>query len=201
MTDLTKIEAKVRPLIGDMIKTGRDIFTYTSNGVFTLTEPNALSVISVYKNGLAYNTSGKWAFDVPTGKLTVVGCAMNDVIEAVFTYYNQYSSAEIASYIDAALVHISSNNYETFEVQSGGTTIAPVPEAREFNLIAVVTSILINPDNVTVRMPDFQKVVPVSSTLSTHEMIRRTISVFKKDSHGIFSVAESLTYDPFFVTY
>lgn len=199
MTDLIKIEAKVRPLIDDMIKTGRDIFTYSSNGVFTLTEPNALSVISAYKNG-SLVSGGNWSFDITTGKFTLVGGAINDVIEVVFTYYNQYSSAEIQAYTTAALVHISSNNYKLFDVMSGNM-LDPTPEARDINLVSLITSILIKPDNVTIRMPDFQRLVPVSSAMSTHEMIRRTISVFKKDSHGIFAVAESLTYDPFFCTY
>lgn len=181
---LSDIETQVRYLLGDNSSTTFDIFTYTNSLVFTLTEENAQSISDVYKNGSDVGTS-TISFDSTTKKATIsFSVSSGDTIEVHYSYYPNYSSTEIQNYVRAALVHISANNYKDFIVE--GLTVFPNPSTREINLISSITGILIEPDNKSYRLPDIGMSLP--SDLPTHEKIRRTIGIFKKNSHGIIGI-------------
>jgi len=185
---LTTIETLVRYLLGETSKSQipGDIFTYRTSGVFTLTENNPIAILEVYVND---DTSGiSSSLDTSTNKVTVTDATFlsGDTVEIQYTYYPNYSPTEIQDYIQAALVHLSINKYKDWIVQN--STIYPEPEENEKNLIAIVTGILIEPDNKTYRLPDISIISP--SDLPRDEKIRKAIAIAKSNSHGIFTIVE-----------
>lgn len=183
---LSDLENKVRYLIGDNLTEmiPGDIFVYENSNVFTLTESNVSSVSTVLVNDSELGF-GDWSYNSTTNKVTItVSLSVGDTVEIRYSYYPNYSSSEIQKYIQAALVYISANNYKTFIVENN--TIFPEPNDREKNLIALITSILIEPNNKTIRLPDVSIVAP--RDLPTDQKISRAIALFKKDTHGIFDV-------------
>ena len=181
---LSQIETKVRYLIDDASTSFTDVFTYSTSAVFTLTESNTVSITAVLQNDVVLS-SGEYSYSSTTGKLTITASlSSGDTIEARYTSYANYSSTEVQDYIQGALIHISACNYYNWIVEN--STIYPEPSDREENLMIMVTSTLINPDNKSVRMPDVMIGVP--NDLPTYEKVRRIISIFKGDSHGMFNV-------------
>ena len=179
---LTTIETLTRYLLDETAKTQLpgDIFTYGASAIFTLTETNPVSVTDVLVNdtssgvGYTYNSS--------TNKVTISSSLTSgDTVEIQYTYYPNYSSTEIQNYIRASIVHLSVNGYYTFEIGSNDT-IYPEPDENENNLIALISAILIEPNNKTYRLPDITVQIP--NPLSKDDMIRKAISVFKLGSGG-----------------
>ena len=195
--NLETIEPKVRLLINDSEKTGTDLFTYTSSALFTLTEPNINDITSVSINGEELG-SGEYTFSSVINKLEIEEASggtleVDDVIEVIYTYYSNYSVNEIYAYIKSALIHISANNFTTWTENSG--TIYPEPNDGEANLIATVASIIINPENISYRLPDVSVSVP--KDLPTADKIRKAISIFKHDGAGLFFIAKDNDLDTF----
>ena len=183
---VTTIKGKIRQLIEDNLVTEKDIFTYESSAIFSLSEDNVVSVTNVYKNSVEL-TSGQYSYDSTTNKVTIsTSLTAGDTIEIDYTCYNNFSNTELTEYIQSALVHLSINNYYDFEYDSTDDAIYPEPEKREENLIARVASILIKPDNVSIRLPDLSINVP--NDLPTNDKISKVICVFKKDTSGIWEV-------------
>ena len=180
-TTLNDIEILVRYILGDVENSsGRDIFTYENSTIFTLSESNVNSVTEVLKNDVLL-TSGEYSYDATTNKVTVsVSMTSGDTIEIQYKYYPNYSSTEIQSYIHSALVHLSVNNFYTWEIVSG--TIYPDPETNEKNLIALVTATIINPDNKSYSLPDIRVSVP--EDLPLYLKIQKIIGIAKRNSHG-----------------
>lgn len=182
---LSDVETQVRYLIEDTLQSGNDIFTYENSNVFSLTEDNVTSVTKVYKNSVELD-SGSWTYNSDTNKVTVSGLTVGDVVEIDYSYYVNYSSTEIQSFIQSALIYISSFNYYTWEVRSN--YIYPEPSTREQNLIALVTAILIKPDNKTYALPNLRIIAP--KDIPTADKISKVIGIFKKDTHGIIEVIQ-----------
>ena len=180
---LSDIETKVRYLINDISTTDTDIFTYTTSNVFTLTESNVISVSSVAVNDV---TSGvDYTYDSSTNQITISSSlSSGDVVKITYSYYPNYSSTEIKSYIYSALYYLSVFNYYTFSVE--GDSVYPEPEDNEANLIAVITAILIEPDNKSYRLPNLSIIAP--RDLPKEEKIKRIVATFKKNSHGLFDI-------------
>lgn len=188
MNDLTSITTIVRSLINDEEQTTSDIFTYTTSDTFTLTEKNINDVTSVSINGTESGVT--WTEDLTTSRISIDNSmTLDDVIEVNYTYYSNYSDTEIQAYIKSALVHLSVNNVKTFKVNS--TSIYPEVLDEEANLIALIASILINPQNISYRMPDIAVSVP--KDLPTLDKVKKVIAMYKKDGAGVFFLAEDLT--------
>lgn len=180
---ISDITTKVRYLLGDIALSTTDVFQYSTSDIFTLSEENPISIESAFKNDVEINTSDI-SFDIATGKVTINSSMLSgDNIEIKYTHYPNFSDTEIESYIRAALIHISINNYKNFIEESD--YIFPEPDDREKNLISIVTGLLIEPDNKTIRMPDFS--MGSSKDLPTHDKVSKYIAIFKKNSHGKFS--------------
>jgi len=181
---ISNISTKVRYLLGDVLKVGKDIFQFKTSQIFTLTEENATEVLSVYINDVPLADT-LWAYDNDEQTVIILDTLNSDDIVTVNYKYNcSYSNTEIDSYVQAALIHISASNYKDFIVRAN--VIYPEPETREENLIAGVTGLLIEPDNKGYRLPDVSVSFP--KDLPTHEKIRQFIAVFKKDTSGIIDV-------------
>lgn len=184
---MTTIIAKVRNLIQDNSSSISDIFTYENSNIFTLTESNVITVDDVYRNDSISNVIH--TYNSTTKKVTVSSSLTSgDTIKIEYTAYQNYSDTEIIGYIQSALIHLSINNYYNFEYDSTNNEIYPEPESKEKNLIAIIASLLINPDNRSIRLPDLTIGVP--NDLPTDQKISKTIAIYKKDSHGIFSILD-----------
>ena len=180
---LSDLETIVRNLINDNSTTGTDLFTYGSTAVFTLTESNAIAITSVSKNDIESGVT--YTYDATTNKVTVTSSLVaGDTIEVIYTYYPNYSSTEIEGYIKAAIVHLSINRYYDWEIEDD--TIYPEPEVNEKNLIAMVTAILMKPDNISYRLPDITINAP--KDLPTVDKINKTIAIFKRTGNVIFFI-------------
>ena len=204
---LESIEPTLRLLINDGEKTGTDLFTYTSSPIFILTESNVNRIVEVTVNG---RTSGvTYTYSTSTNKLTITShLVIDDVVEIIYAYYANYSTNELMSYLRTALVHLSVNQYKLFVEGSGTslthtttstttdvitgvtttTTVEEEPTDEEANLIALIASIVINPSNISYRLPDISVAVP--KDLPTLDKIRKAIAVFKKNGIGVFFIAE-----------
>ena len=162
-----------------------DLFTYTSSAVFTLTESNVVSVSAVLKNDVELG-SGDYTYDSDTNQVTVsASLTTGDTVEVQYTYYPDYSDNTIKNAIRAVLVRLSIANYYDFE--EDGENIYPEPTTREKNLLAMLSSIVLEPDNKSYRLHDISINVPKGS-LPTEDRIRKTISIFKHNTHGIFDL-------------
>lgn len=192
MSDISDITTLVRNLVEDFSRnqTPGDIFTYTSSAVFTLSEPNVISVTSVLKNNSALSSSD-YSFSSTTNKVTVtVSLTSGDTIEIQYTYYSNYSDAEIESFIRSAAVHISVNNYQTWEIDTSDNFYPDITDA-ERNLLALISSIIMKPDNISYRLPDISINVPQS--MPTRDIISQAIRKFKNNTHGHFEIINSDT--------
>jgi len=181
---LTQIETKVRYLIDDTSTSFTDLFTYGTDSSFTLTEADSVSLTTVLQNDVELSSS-EYSYSSTTNKVTITASmTAGDTIEIRYTSYANYSSTEVQGYVQAALVHISACNYYTWIVEN--STIYPEPNDKDENLIIMVTSLLIEPDNKSYRLPDVNVIIP--KDLPTIDKIRKTISIFKGNTHGIFGV-------------
>ncbi len=187
MSDVTDITTLVRHLIEDFSRTmvPGDVFTYTTSNVFTLTEANVNSVTSVLINGSEIGDS-EYAFDSTNNKVTITASlSSGDTVEIQYTYYPNYSDTEIENYIKGAVIHLSVNNYYTYEVDTDGEIYPEISE-KEKNLLSFVTATLIEPGNQSYRLPDMTISNPKS--LPTRDLISKSISIFKHNTHGSFDL-------------
>lgn len=184
-TTLSEIEPKVRSLLGDFSTSTTDIFVYGSSAVFTLTEENAIAVSEVARNDVASGVS--YSYSASTNKVTISSSLTSgDTISVTYTYYPNHSSTEIEQFIRAALVHLSINQYGEFLCDDTSEEIHPELEPKDENILALVTAILIKPDNKTYRLPDMTIHAP--NDLPTDQKISRAIALCKKSIRGIFSI-------------
>lgn len=180
----TDIITKIRYLINDISTSTSDIFTYDASAIFTLSESNVVSITRVLRNN---STSGvSYTYDSTLNKVTISSTlTTGDTIQIDYISYSNYSDTELGSYIESAILHLSMSNYENFSVESGNE-IYPTPTDREEKLITMISALLINPDNRTIRLPDLTISAP--NDVPTNLKIKQLIGSFKKDTHGIFGI-------------
>ena len=188
MTTLTTLTTLIRYIINDTSKSmiPGDIFTYGSSAIFTLTESNPIAISDVLVNDSSSGVT--YSFSSTRNKVTITSSLTSgDTVEIQYTYYPNYSDNEIANYIQSTIVHLSINNYYTFEIGSDNT-IYPEPDDNEANLLAFLTATLIEPNNISYSLPDMRITVPKS--LPKEDLIRKAIAIFKHQSHGIFEIVD-----------
>lgn len=179
MKTLADVEPIVRSLINDISQLNKDVFVYSSSNLFTLTEKNPLDIISVSVND---ESSGvEYIYDSSIAKIRIIAPELieSDVIDVDYNSYPNFSAFEINSYIKSAFVHLSVNKIKSFSVGEGDA-ITPEPSDDEINLIALIASILIDPKNISFKMPDITITLPKELTLN--QKIQQVISSYKKAS-------------------
>ena len=82
---------------------------------------------------------------------------LDDIVLITYSYYKEYSDNEISGYIKSSLAYFVQYKYKkVFEVS--GTTVVVIndtsPSIEELYFIAIITSILINPQNIKISIPD-----------------------------------------------
>lgn len=159
MPNTTSVILLVRGFIDDRLKTdGRNIFEYLGDNSFILSESFiSASSILVFKNGTLL-TSG-YIYNSTTNEITITSLATNDIIEIRYSYYAKYSDNEILAYIDSALCYFVQYRYEkVFEINSSNDIVSTQgsnPLKNELRFIAIIASILIEPENIKITTKEF----------------------------------------------
>jgi hypothetical protein len=179
------IRTKVRNLIEDGSQNVTDIFTYTNSAVFTLSESNPIVITEVYVNDV--DTGVTHTYNSITKKVTISSSLTSgDTVQIDYTSYLNYSNSELTNFIQNALVYLSTSNYYDFEYDTTDDAIYPPTTTREENLIALVTAILIKPENINIRLPNLS--ITAADKMSTKDRISKVLLSFKKDTTGIFDL-------------
>lgn len=176
---LTNIEELVRNIIDDNLKTVKDLFYYSVSSIFILTESNDVTITAVYVNN---QSTTNYTFDSTTNRITINDSLnVNDIIEIYYTVYINYSSTEIQNQIKAILPFFTIYQYKFFKVIV--STFYPEPNEEEKYLIALIASVYINPENVSISLKDFSLKVP--NDKPKREIIKDLINEFKFSGGGI----------------
>lgn len=185
---LEDITRTVRFLIKDISqKDGRNVFIFNSDTSFTLSEVfvNA-STIKVYKNNTLFSQDD-WEYNEDTNKVVIdpidSGEALikDDTIIITFEYYKRFSDTEIEGYIESSLSYFSQHKYKkTFEIVNGDILAInnTNPTVSELQFIALIASIMIDPQNVAVDTPEFK--IAANRDESDQKQISKAFAHFKR---------------------
>ena len=181
---LSLIREKIRALCSDFSSSETETFTYSSSAIFTLSEDNINSVTSVEQNGVELG-SGDYSFDSDTNKITIsASLTSGDIIEVIYAY-NKYSNSELNEYMKASLVWLSvyDDSAKDFEIETND--IYPTPSGQEEDIIALISSILINPEYSEYVLPNVRIKYP--RTMDKEQRIEKLILkwTFSKGINGV----------------
>lgn len=187
------IITKIRGLIKDILRTdGRNAFEYDNDNSFSLSENYVeSSEMNVYKNGTELTTG--WSYSSTTNKVTITATlTKGDNIIVTFSYYNKYSDTEIINYINSNLTRFTQKKYKkTFYMNSNDEVVTLDginPTEEEANIIALITAIDIDPQNINIRIGnDFT--VSATEKKSKSELIDDILNEFGK-SYGFIKYLE-----------
>lgn len=180
VTDIIPI---VRGLVDDKIRVdGRDTFLYDGDIIFTITEDFiSSSTITVFQNGTEL-ASGDFSYNSDNNQVTITASLSdNDTILIKYHYYKKYSDTEIQGYLESALSYFPMYQYEkVFEVNDSDEVVAINdldPTTEELYIIAQITSILIDPQNVKIAIPDLS--MSAKRDKSDQDQIKEVFVYFK----------------------
>ena len=176
-----RILTYIRGLLRDQADiTGSNLFEYIGDNKFTLTEPFIdASTIQVYVNGdiisPAYfdydSTTNRVILDMPSGSPLISG----DMINILYTFFQKYSDNELLGFLNSALCEFTRFRYkklfildddnDVVSVDMDNTDITSTNDSgvtiREQQFIAVIVAIMIDPQNVKIKTPDFEYTPPM----------------------------------------
>ena len=179
----------IRGLIKDLLNSnGRNGFEYISDSSFKLSEPRvSSSSIIVYQNGTVL-PSTEWSYNSDTNKVTITmvtsgySLTSGDTILITYSFYEKYSDTEITSYIKSNLVRFTQKRYKKRFYMNDSDEIVTDngsnPTRSEGDLIAIITSIDIDPQNIKIETRDF-KLTPAEN-LSKSEQFDAVYSQFDR---------------------
>lgn len=167
MTNTDTVTNLVRGLIDDKLKSdGRNVYEYEDDNKFTLSQPFvSSSSIQVFQGDTLLTPITDWTYSSTTNQVTITASLTSlDIITITYSYYAKYSDTEILGYIESALCYFVEYRYKkVFEMDTNDEIITydgVNPTKAEIQLIALITAIMINPDNVDIKTKEFS----VSST-------------------------------------
>jgi len=184
----------IRGLIKDLsCSDGRNTFEYVSDSSFKLSENRiSASTIIVYQNGTVL-PSTEWSYNADTNKVT---CSMTgsgysltsgDAIMITYSFYEKYSDAEITSYITSNLTRFTQKRYsKRFYMNSSDIIVTDNgvnPTRSEGDLIALITAVDIEPQNIDIRTRDFT--ISATENKSKSELIN---DIFIQFARGYISL-------------
>lgn len=185
VADITTL---IRGYIKDQARTdGRDAFEYESDNKFTLSErfPDATS-IRVLKNGVEMDDAD-WFFNSDTNQVEVdpvtsgVTLVSDDIILILYSFYKKFSDAEIEGYLSSALGYFAVHRYKKIFEIDDDVVVAENdldPEVKEIYFIALIASILIDPQNIKMSIPELS--LSANRILSDQEQIKNAFTYFKR---------------------
>ena len=190
----------IRGLIKDTLRTdGNKAYDYQVDPKFTIPEPfvDATS-INVYQNGDLLSTDD-WDYSSTTNQVTITFVTSgkilvnDDTILITFSYYGKYSENEILNYLEASLVYFVQYRYEkVFQLNSSDkiVTVNGVnPSIIDFQRIALIASISIDPDNITIKTKEFT--INGSTEKSKDDLIKEAFKNFQRN----FGILNFVDYD------
>jgi len=184
----------IRGLIKDLsCSDGRNTFEYVSDSSFKLSENRiSASTIIVYQNGTVL-PSTEWSYNADTNKVT---CSMagsgysltsGDAIMITYSFYEKYSDTEITSYITSNLTRFTQKRYsKRFYMNSSDVIVSDNgvnPTRSEGDLIALITAVDIEPQNIDIRTRDFT--ISATENKSKSELIN---DIFIQFARGYISL-------------
>jgi hypothetical protein len=185
---VTSVTSVVRALIKDLEKTdGRQAFEYIGDSVFSVDEAFVnSSSIRVYRNHVELDEDD-WSFNADKNQVTIdlqgsgEPLLSGDIIIITYSYYKKWSDIEIYQYINSALSYFVQYRYKkTFQINEEDEIIAINdfnPTTNELMFIALIASILIDPQNTTVSTPEFN--LGRNRTDSDQAQISKAFMVFQ----------------------
>ena len=184
MVTTASIITIIRGLIKDLSKSnGRNSFVYKSDASFKLDNDRvSSSTIIVYVNGTDI-TDSNWGFDPDTNKVTITSSlTVDDDIMITFDYFEKYSDTELTSYIKSNLARFTQYRYKKrFYMNSSDEIVTDNganPTRSEGDLIAIITSIDIDPQNINISTRDFN--ISATEKKSKSELMHDTFAQFNK---------------------
>jgi hypothetical protein len=189
---MTEMLKKIRALVEDFPTNDVEVFNYTNSNIWTIRQQNINDILKVLVNGSELQSGSDYSFDTETNKLTIIGGTfeLNDIIEVDFNF-SKYSDSVLKEYIRAALTWLSIYDYstDTYKLRSDDVIVPDLsePENKTSDLICIVTSILIKPNYMHYRTPNFAVNYP--NKMSQEEKIREIINTFKMGT-GVVSIIQ-----------
>lgn len=193
----------IRGLIKDRIRNdGNDIAEYIGDNSFNVSEmfPDSTSFV-VYQNGSVVDTQD-YTYNADTNQIVIVfvtsGSAFNDddLIRTTYNYYCKYSDTEIKGFLLSSLSYFVQHRYnKIFDINSDDeiVTINGIqPTIEELYFIALIASILIDPQNITVKDGEFR--ITANRDTSDQEQISNAFRQFKRFV-GTVSFEKILNFD------
>lgn len=174
---------KLRIIIHDPLKDTNDVYIYSNNKNFTLSENNVSSITEVAINDVSSGIN--YSFNSSRNRITVNSSLItDDVVEISYKAYLYYGDSELTDYLKLAMIKLNALKYKTFSFDD--TTVYPDLDWSEQNLICLIAGMLISPEDVSYKLPDIT--VTSSSKLSVDDKIEKLISQFKKDKIGDYII-------------
>ena len=170
----------IRGFIDDVLRTdGRDSHLYDQKKSFLLGKDFvSSSSISVFQNGTELDITDDWAYSSITNRVTITSAlTKTDEIIIAFSYYDKYSDSEITSYLTSCLAKFVVNRYPKYFYMDDGEVVSMNnvnPTVEEGNIMAVITAINIDPNNVNIKTKDFT--ITAEENESKSEQINRVFS-------------------------
>ncbi len=179
----------IRGLIDDKNRIdGRDSYVFNgTDNVFTLTEDFVSELtIAVFQNSTQLD-SQDFSYDSDNNQVTIVfissGLSLNedDNILIKYNYNKKYSDTEIQGFLESSLTYFPQYQYKKiFEVNTDNEVVAINdldPTTEELYIIAQITSILIDPQNVRIAIPDLS--ISAKRDKSDQDQIKEVFTYFK----------------------
>lgn len=179
----------IRGLINDKIRTdGRAVHEYTDDNKFSLKHdyPSSSSII-VLKNSVELDTQD-WSYDSDTNRVNVVfissglSLSSGDIIDIRYNYYMKYSDTELSAYLESALTYFALHRYKKiFEINSDNEIVSINdidPNTNELYFISIIASILIDPQNIKIKIPDLE--IEAKRDKSDQQQILEAFRSFKR---------------------
>ena len=179
----------IRGLIDDKNRIdGRDPYVFNGiDNVFTLTEDFVSELtIAVFQNSTQLD-SQDFSYDSDNNQVTIVfissGLSLNedDNILIKYNYNKKYSDTEIQGFLESSLAYFPQYQYKKiFEVNTNNEVVAINdldPTTEELYIIAQIASILIDPQNVRIAIPDLS--ISAKRDKSDQDQIKEVFTYFK----------------------
>lgn len=173
----------VRGIIEDNLKSdGNDSERYDQDTSFLLSKVFVSeATIKVFQNGTELTIITDWTYNSSTNRVTITASlTKNDDIIITFSYYNQYSDTEILEFISASLSTFVVKRYEKYFYIDDNDEVVTLdgvnPTVQEANIMAIITSIDIDPNNITIKTRDYT--ISPEENLSKSQQIDRVFGNF-----------------------
>lgn len=171
----------VRTNIDDNLKSnGRDSYRYDQDNSFLLSKDFVSeATITVFNNGTELTITTDWTYNSSTNRVTITSALVKkDDIIIPFSYYEKYSDTELLQFIKASLSTFVFKRYEKYFYINADEEIVTLdgvnPTVEEANIMAIITGIHIDPNNITIKTRDYT--LSPEENLSKSQQIDRVFS-------------------------